>query len=76
MKGGMIAILLIGATTLGACANRQDDAYVPGPPPAPGPLPGTVAAGRDGDGIGPRFYTADGVDPPAQHEKGWRQGFR
>jgi len=65
MKGGYLAVLLLGATALSACATTQnDDMLAPAPPMGPGAIMGSVAADRDGDGIVDGYYTGDGVYRP------------
>lgn len=55
-----LALALVAATALTACASNREE-LAPAPPPGPGAIVGTIAADRDGDGVVDGYYTADGM---------------
>lgn len=65
MKRSLTILALAGVAALTGCANRHEEIGA-APPPAPGAIPGTIAADRNGDGIVDGYYTADGVYVPFQ----------
>ena len=58
-----LAILLTGATLLGACSTTTEErtTVITPAPLGVGAIVGTMAADRNGDGLVDGYYTPDGV---------------
>ena len=66
MHARTLAVLITGATLLGACTTTEERTTTV-TTPAPlgvGAIVGTMAADRNGDGVVDGYYTTDGVYHP------------
>lgn len=59
MRFQTIILTGLGGLALAACAQKEEIAAAPLPPP--GSVAGSTAADRDGDGIIDGYYTSDGI---------------